>query len=300
MPFADPLSGRDLAAFVAAVETGSVQGAADTLGLTQSAATKRVQALEVRVGRRLLHRGRLGVRPTPAGERLYPAAKEALDALSRSERALAVDAPALRLLASNTVGELFLPGWLSRFGAQDPGIVAQVSIASSAEVVRGLHRGSADLGFVGGPADLGGLQSLVLLVEELVVVVGADHPWAHRRQVRPTELRNEPFLAREGGSGTRAVAAAVLEPRGIRLVPALEVASTEGLKRAVRDGGFTVLSRVAVERETTDGTLAALRLAGVNLRLELRAVRVRGGPRPGPAGRLWRWLNREIVTRPSR
>jgi hypothetical protein len=45
MSLGDPVSGRELAAFVTAVETGTIQGPADALALTQSAATKRVQAL---------------------------------------------------------------------------------------------------------------------------------------------------------------------------------------------------------------------------------------------------------------
>ncbi|MBA2636914.1 MAG: LysR family transcriptional regulator, partial [Solirubrobacterales bacterium] len=49
---AEPLAGRDLVAFVAAVEAGSVQGAADALQLTQSAATKRLQSLERRLASR--------------------------------------------------------------------------------------------------------------------------------------------------------------------------------------------------------------------------------------------------------
>ena len=43
----EPLSGRDLAAFVAAAEAGSVHGAAEALHLTQSAVTKRLAALEL-------------------------------------------------------------------------------------------------------------------------------------------------------------------------------------------------------------------------------------------------------------
>src|ERR1700729_1220149 len=70
----DPLSSRELAAFVAAVETGSVQGAAEALDLTQSATTKRIQALERRLGVALLRRGRRGVRPTQEGRALFPEA----------------------------------------------------------------------------------------------------------------------------------------------------------------------------------------------------------------------------------
>ena len=46
----EPLDAGQLAAFVAAVDAGSVSAAADALELTQSAATKRIAALERRLG----------------------------------------------------------------------------------------------------------------------------------------------------------------------------------------------------------------------------------------------------------
>lgn len=58
------LAPRDLQAFVAAVETGSIQTAGEALALTQSAVTKRIQNLERRLRVNLLERGRYGVRPT--------------------------------------------------------------------------------------------------------------------------------------------------------------------------------------------------------------------------------------------
>src|SRR5699024_2269570 len=88
-PSAHPLSGAELSAFVAAVETGSVHGAADALDLTQSAVTKRLQSLERRTGLRLLERGRFGTRPTEAGRVLHPQARRALESLAATERALA-------------------------------------------------------------------------------------------------------------------------------------------------------------------------------------------------------------------
>jgi hypothetical protein len=47
---ANPLSGSDLAAFVAAMDAGSVHGAADSLNITPSAVTKLLQSLERRAG----------------------------------------------------------------------------------------------------------------------------------------------------------------------------------------------------------------------------------------------------------
>ena len=117
----DPLSGRELAAFVAAVDAHTLYAAADALALTQSAVTKRVASLERRVGQRLLERGRTGVRPTAAGRALYPEARAALAALERARRAVAdpgADA-ALAVAASHTVAGYLLPGWLAGGGAPD-------------------------------------------------------------------------------------------------------------------------------------------------------------------------------------
>ena len=143
MSLGDPLSGRDLAAFVTAVETGTVQGAADALALTQSAATKRLQALERRIGRALLERTAQGVRATEVGERLYPLAREALAALVRAEvevTSLSREAP-LVIHSSQTIGETLLPQWLASFRVTAPAHRVSVAITNSDEVVRAVRDG---------------------------------------------------------------------------------------------------------------------------------------------------------------
>src|SRR3979409_764418 len=132
---ANPLAGSELAAFVAALEAGSVHGAADALQLTQSAVTKRIQALERRVGGRLFERGRLGVRPTELGRTVYPAAKRALEALANVaeliELSRAQGSMDLRLSASHTIGEFLLPGWLADFRRAHPDVHPQLEIINS-------------------------------------------------------------------------------------------------------------------------------------------------------------------------
>lgn len=294
MSSSEPLSVRDLAAFVAAVETGSIQAAADELDLTQSAATKRVQSLERRLGITLLHRGRSGVSPTDAGRTLYPDAKEALLALRRAEQRVLAAGKAqessLRLAASQTVGGFLLPRWLSGFRAQAPEVLPQVEVVNSPSVLRLVRDGDAGIGFVEGDDDLAGLQQLPVGTDELVVVVRPGHPWARRSSVRPPELTREAFYAREPGSGTRTVAENRLAAAGTVLAPRLQVASTESLKRAVLDDGFAILSRYAIADELATGTLVALSVRGVDLHRGLIAVRRASGRHPQAAQRLWTWL----------
>jgi DNA-binding transcriptional LysR family regulator len=297
--FAEPLSGRELAAFVSAVETGTVQGAAEALALTQSAATKRIRALEARVGVTLLERGRFGVRPTAAGRLLYPEAREALDALARAEAVLSGErdrAPVLSLAASHTIGEFLLPGWLAGFRAVAGDVRARVDVVNSTAVLAAVRDGDAEIGFVEGLDRLDGLDAVDLLRDEIVVVVAPGHPWARRRAVPAATLPREPFLTREAGSGTRAVAVTALATAGIDLQPSLEAASSQSLKRAVLDGGFTLISRRAVEAEVQAGTLRALAVSGADLSRVLRAVRRRRPALPFAARRLWAWLGGELPT----
>ena len=207
---ADPLPGGQLAAFAAAVESGSVQGAADALQLTQSAATKRIQSLERRIGDQLLERGRFGVRPTALGRTVYPLAKRALDALAdvaqAAQLSAAQSAKQLRLSASLTIGEFLLPSWLARFRLHRPDIHPQLEVVNSSAVIVALRERRAEIGFVEGLEPVSDWEAMPIAQDQLLVVVSADHPWARRRSVRPAELASQPYLTRERSSGTRAVA----------------------------------------------------------------------------------------------
>jgi DNA-binding transcriptional LysR family regulator len=295
MSLAEPLPGRELAAFVTAVETGTVQGAADALALTQSAATKRIQSLERRTGQPLLERGSLGVTPTAAGQLLYPLAREALAALQRAETSVLapLETPLLRIHASRTIGETLLPEWLASFRAVAAPHRVSVAITNTEEVMRSVRQGECEIGFVEGPTEAArGLEDLVVAHDEIRAIVAADHPWARRRTIPAASLRGDRFLARERGSGTRAVALAMLAGAGIVLEPSLEVSSAEGLKRAVLAGGFALLSERAVAAEISTGTLVAIPVAGVELHRSLRAIRRNRPALRDPARAFWDWLSR--------
>jgi DNA-binding transcriptional LysR family regulator len=70
--------------FVRVVELGGFAAAARDLGAAPSAVTTHIQALEQRLGARLLNRNTRHVKPTEVGEAYY---KHCLDILSRLEEA---------------------------------------------------------------------------------------------------------------------------------------------------------------------------------------------------------------------
>jgi DNA-binding transcriptional LysR family regulator len=265
------------------------------LQLTQSAVTKRIQMLERRVGGRLLERGRFGVRPTELGRTVYPAAKRALESLDSVAQLVELSRAAgsmdLRLSASHTIGEFLLPDWLADFRRERPEVHPQLEIVNSQGVIDAIREHRSEIGFIEGPDAPTGLQTLAVAHDEIVAVVAADHPWARRRAVRIGELVKDSYLTREAASGTRAVATAALARAGVELIPALQAASAQSLKRALAGGGFTLISRLTIEVEERAGVLAGLPVRGLDLRRELRAIR-RRRPAPSATARaFWRWLD---------
>ena len=73
------------------------------------------------------------------------------------------------------------------------------------------------------------------------------HPLAQGAPVRAAELLHAGIIAREAGSGTRAVLERALIPQGLRLTPLFCLNSTEAIKRTVAAGlGVAVLSALEI------------------------------------------------------
>lgn len=289
----EPLPSRDLIAFVAAVESGRLSGAADSLSLTQSAVTKRIQSLENRLGTQLLERSHHGVSPTAAGRALYPDAKEGLAAFSRATRNLRDETAAhscLHLAASHTIAEFLLPRWLAAFRIATPTLRSSVTVVNSQAVLAAVQEHDTDIGLLPNPDPRASLDSVRIGKDELVVVVRSDHRWARASSVAPSQLRSETFFTREEGSGTRSLGLEALRHLGIKLIPAVEVGSTQALKRMVLSEGYTIISRLAITDEQADGELHALSVRGADLCRSLYAVKHPSSKLAPVAQQFWSWL----------
>ena len=79
---------RSLEAFCAAVEEGSISGAARRMYLSQPSVSERLAKLEREAGAPLLIRSRRGVSPTERGETLYAMARHVLEQVREIESTL--------------------------------------------------------------------------------------------------------------------------------------------------------------------------------------------------------------------
>src|SRR5262249_58987263 len=106
---------------------------------------------------------------------------------------------------------------LGGFKAKYPDISVSLLIGDSRQVTEWVEQGRVELGVVGARPASRVVSARVLMPDELVIVVPSGHPWAARQTVSLDELRREPMVLRERGSGSRPALEHVLEEARLSL-----------------------------------------------------------------------------------
>jgi DNA-binding transcriptional LysR family regulator len=262
---------------ISIVEHGSLSAAARARHISQPAVTKQVQRIEAELGLTLLvRRPKRQVTLTPAGELVLAFARETLARFERLEGELGmmkeISQSALSLAASTIPGEYLLPRLLAGFRAEYPQVEVQMTISDSADVATKLLDGEADVGVIGSTIEQPDLRLERLVGDQIVLAVPPDHPFAGRAQVAVDELRDQPLILREEGSGTRHSVEAALGAAGFDLPhkAALSLGSTQAILQAVSERlGVGFVSVRAAAQALADGHLACVDLEGVDLRRDL-------------------------------
>ena len=269
-----------MTSFLAVARTGSMTAAAAELGISQPGVSRQIQRLEEEIGVALFDRGNRTLRLTPAGERFRAYADTALaqhEAVLRELRGeVAVLAGELRIGASSTPGEFLVPQWVATFVERHPRVRPEVAIADTGIVEDAVRAHRYDLGFVGACLQGRGLVYTVVADDEVVLAVPASHPFAGRGAVTLEEVTGQPFLVREGGSGTAASVVRILAEQGLRLPEhrtVMVLGSTQAIVSGVEQGlGLGWVSSRALE-ERSPRRVVSVRLSDLPLRRTLSLVR---------------------------
>ncbi|MGO8871428.1 MAG: LysR family transcriptional regulator [Acidimicrobiales bacterium] len=245
-----------LRTFVAVYRAGSVSGGAARRGLSQSAASQQLGALERRVGLPVFARTPTGVEPTRRGRELYA---EVADSLDRLEHVLAgldagtvvVPDPPLRIGSS---AEFFAAAVVPRLGPGAPALAAR--FGPDAELLELLEHGELDVAVTSSTPTRRSLASTSIGTKRFVLVGPpgsapdprpaslvelGDHlvgsPWVAYSTELPMTRRfwqsalGRPFAGdlRLVAPDLRAVAAAVEHGIGVSLLP--DFACADALRR---------------------------------------------------------------------
>lgn len=268
---------EQLRIFLAVAEREHVTRAAEALNLTQSTVSAAIAALEGRYNVKLFHRIGRRIELTEEG-RIFAGDTRTILATVRSAEAALADlggAPrgTLSVFASQTIASYWLPQHLVNFRKLYPQVDLRLDAGNTAQCVRAVNLGAADLGFIEGVIDDPGVAVELVALDRLVIVVGTNHPWAQRAPRSASELCELQWVLRENGSGTRSSLEEALRMHGVQpaeLKVAIELPSNEGVCNAVAAGQFAT----AVSESVAQPAVDAGRLVVVPFELPSRAFNV--------------------------
>ncbi len=254
---------EQLRIFVAVADRGHVTRAASALGITQSAASAAIGALETRYRSRLFNRVGRGIELTETGRRFLQEARAVLERATAARSVLedlaGLPTGAILIAASHTIASYWLPRRLAAFHAANPGIRLEVVIRNTREVESAVADGEAQLGLVEGPTQHRALARLQVDTDRPLLVVAADHPPLPRNKHGQLDLRAIPWVIREEGSGTRRVLEDLAASEGLSLDDLnifLVLPGNEAIREAVESGaGATIISEHVVASAIAVGTL---------------------------------------------
>jgi DNA-binding transcriptional LysR family regulator len=271
------MDARDLEVFLSVAKHLNFTRAGREVHLSQPSVSVRVRQLERDLGVKLFEQLGKKVALTEAGRLLVPHALRVVaamdDAWHAVEELQGLERGSLRIGASTTPGMYLVPKVIARFKRRHPKVEVYLGIKDTREVEEGVISNEFDFGFVGGHLIGDEIDVLPWLTDEVVLVVAPGHPLTRKRRVVPRDIADEPFIFREQGSATQAAVERGLRASDLQLKAVMKMSNPEAVKQAVQGGlGLAFLSRFAIAAELRAGTLAPVRVRGLDIRRELKIV----------------------------
>jgi DNA-binding transcriptional LysR family regulator len=221
----------DISAFVAVVRSQSVSAAADALGLTQSAITRRLQNFEQDLGVDLLDRSVKPPRPNPTGRKVFEQCVRLLLEVERLRDIVQDDqipTGVFRVGMIQAIGDVVLLDVLQGLKAAFPDLHTEVATGWGTQLVERVANAELDAAVGLFPATKvlpEGLAGRRLGRIELVVV--AQKGALPRRSYQLRDIYNRGWVLNPDGCGFRAGLARALEERGLSFQVGLETFGTD-------------------------------------------------------------------------
>jgi DNA-binding transcriptional LysR family regulator len=218
---------RDLYVFSTVARVGSMGKAAQELGVSQPAISEVIADLEHALGVRLLDRTPQGVETTAHGVVLDRRVLAAFDELKQGIKDI-------EFLSDPTVGEVrigcpesisaaILQPICETFIQQHPRVALDVDTVNTLSFAQKLRNRSLDVVLARGGWPLEDAHLVTdfnvetLYDDELVIAVGNRSPWAGRRRINISELRDEHWILTSGDRWNYQVIAAAFQMHGVEM-----------------------------------------------------------------------------------
>jgi DNA-binding transcriptional LysR family regulator len=250
--------------------------AAEELMMSQPAVSQQVRALEQHLDAKLFEWTGQRLFLTDAGAAIREHVEVILAHNLEIEQTLSeLRGPTRGRLAlgANTTGGMYvLPAIARSFGELYPDAELTLQIEPTNRIVDRVMQNFIDVAVVTGPLADERLTIIDLYLDELFLIASPEHPFAAGGAISAAEAAAARWVSYTPDSRTRALVQRAFEGLGLKLTVAMQLASTEAVKKAVEANlGVAMVSRYAVERELKLGELVQVPLSGLAIERPIHA-----------------------------
>jgi DNA-binding transcriptional LysR family regulator len=260
------ISLRQIRYFIATAEAGKVSAAASALGVSQSAVTEAIKALERETGAQLFRRQANGVRLTSEGNQFLLHARNVTAAVQDALRAPRQVRPDLEgrvaIAMTYTVAGYFLPAPLARFRRSFPGIEVELHEMPRSEIEARLVEGSVDLAVIltSNLRNAEEIDTEVLIQSKRRLWLPANHPLNQAGRVTLADIAPEPYIMLLIDEAEQ-TALGYWTRRGLRPNIVFRTSSVEAVRSMVATGaGVAILSDMVYRPWSLEGDRIEARL----------------------------------------
>lgn len=230
---------RQLRLFLALADTGSVTAAARAMHITQPTASMQLKEISGSVGMPLFEIVAKKVHLTAAGIELAEVARRISNEWESFEQHVASVKGLTRgnlKIAVVSTAKYFIPKLLGSFCKKYPEIDISLEVLNRDGVIKRLEQNMDDMYIMSMPPVTIDIEDEVFMPNPLVIIAPKAHPLSNKTSIELNALKNERFILRELGSGTRM--ASNIQFKKKRFFPniRLELGSNESIKQAVAAG----------------------------------------------------------------
>ncbi len=190
---------RQIEAFRAVIETGSISRAAERLSISQPAASKLIQNLELDAGLALFERRPGRVLPTPEAFLLFEEIERIMSGLNSLKDYVAdiraMQHARLRIGVMPALSVGFIQNILIGYAPAHPSMRVVVQARSTPKIIEWLLSGNIDVGISSYQFDHPEIIQLPLCRRAHVCILPKGHRLAERPSLVPADLADEYFIS---------------------------------------------------------------------------------------------------------
>ncbi len=260
---------RQLQIFLAVAKHQNISKAAQSLHMSQSAASEALLNLEHMYEVSLFDRVSNKLALNAIGHTLRREAENLIAHCQSFEEKLLdhTDVGHIKVGASFTIGNHLATRYLAGYLANYPEADVQLDIANTPDVVARVLNFDVDIGMIEGEVHHRELELIPWREDELIVFCAADHPLARKKTLTNKDIKEAPWILREPDSGARHTFDRALAGLLPDINIYLELRHNEAIKNAVESGlGIGCLSQIVLKKNFANGDLVPLTLPRRNMR----------------------------------